>query len=268
MIQINIKKKAKQVALIAKPPPILTVSEWADQKRRLSSESSAEAGQWRTSRAPYQKGIMDALNESNVHSVVVMSSAQVGKTELILNVLGFHIDYDPSPILVIQPTLEMAESFSKDRLAPMIRDTKALRGKVKDAKSRDSNNTLLHKKFPGGHISLAGANSPASLASRPIRIVLCDEVDRYPTSAGSEGDPVNLARKRTATFYNKKVILASTPTLKNASRIEAAYEETDKRRYHVPCPDCGQFQHLKWKQIKWDKDKLDYTAYYCEACGS
>lgn len=201
-----------------------------------------------------------------------MSSAQVGKTEMLLNIVGYYIDYDPSPILLLQPTLSMAEAFSKDRLAPMLRDTPALHGCVKDARARDSGNTLLHKTFPGGHITMAGANSPASLASRPIRIFLADEVDRYPVSAGTEGDPLNLGAKRTTTFYNRKKIYTSTPTVKDASRIEDAYEKSDKRRFYVPCKHCGDKDTLKWQNVKWDKDAegkhLPETAYMvCESCG-
>ena len=166
-----------------------------------------------------------------------MSSAQVGKTEIINNVIGFHMHHDPAPILLVQPTIEMAETWSKNRLAPMLRDTPALKGLVSDPRSRDSSNTLRQKSFPGGHIAMAGANSAASLASRPVRIVLLDEVDRFPPSAGTEGDPVELAVKRTTNFWNRKMILTSTPTTKGASRIEAAWEESDQRIYEVPCPD-------------------------------
>lgn len=181
-LQIDFKtvKLFREIAQIVAPPPILTVSQWADRYRKLSAESAAEPGQWNTDRAPYQREILDAVNDPACEEVVIMSSAQVGKTELILNTIGYYVDYDPAPILVVQPTLDMAQAFSKDRLAPMIRDTPALTDKVKDSKSRDSGNTILHKKFPGGHITMAGANSPASLASRPIRIVLMDETDRYP----------------------------------------------------------------------------------------
>lgn len=264
-------KEALQKARAAnlKPPPKLTVSEWADTERRLSAEASAEPGQWRTSRAPYQKGVMDALNDKSIETIVVMSSAQVGKTEYLLNAIGYYVHHDPSPMLLLQPTLQMAETFSKDRLAPMIRDTPALTGKIKDPRARDSGNTLLKKNFPGGHITMAGANSPASLASRPVRIVLCDEVDRYPPSAGSEGDPVNLAKKRTTTFYNRKIMLTSTPTIKGVSRIEMAYEESDQRRYHVPCPECGTKQHLKWSGLQFDREDLDKEpVYVCEDCGA
>lgn len=253
---------------VLKPPPRQSVAEWADQERRLSSEASAEAGKWHTARANYQRGIMDAISDPRNRDVVVMAGAQVGKTEMILNVIGYHIAHDPSPILVVQPTLDMAQAFSKDRLAPMLRDTPQLRGKVKDPRARDANNTTTHKVFPGGHISLVGSNSPSGLASRPIRIVLCDEVDRYPSSAGSEGDPIQLARKRSATFWNRKILMVSTPTNKGASRIETAFEESDQRRYHVPCGDCGHEQTLKWSGVQWEKDRPETAVYVCEECGS
>lgn len=211
---------------------------------------------------------MDAISDPSIETVVLMMGAQMGKSECLNNVVGYHIAQDPSPILVVQPTLDMAQTWSKDRLAPMLRDTPALQGLVKDPRSRDSGNTTLHKSFPGGHVTACGANSPASLASRPIRIVLCDEVDRFPISAGSEGDPVTLAKKRSATFWNRKIILVSTPTNKGASRIEDAFEVSDKRLYYVPCGDCGHHQTLKWSQVKWDSDKPETAAYACEECGS
>ena len=193
---------------------------------------------------------MDAFNDPTVREVVVMSSAQIGKTEMVNNLVGFHVAQDPSPILVVQPTLDMAQTWSKDRLAPMLRDTPALQNLVKDPRSRDSGNTTLHKVFPGGHITACGANSPSSLASRPIRVVLCDEVDRYPVSAGTEGDPVSLAKKRAATFWNRKILLVSTPTNKGASRIEMSYEESDQRKYYVPCQHCGHKQIMAWSNVK------------------
>jgi phage terminase large subunit GpA-like protein len=251
-----------------KPPPDLKVSDWADQDRKLSPEASAEPGQWITSRAEYQRGIMDAFSDPAVEMVVVMSSAQVGKTEILNNVIGFHVAQDPSPMLVVQPTLDMAQTWSKDRLAPMLRDTPQLQGLVKDPRARDSGNTTLHKIFPGGHITACGANSPSSLASRPVRIVLCDEVDRYPVSAGSEGDPVSLARKRASTFWNRRIGLFSTPTNKGNSSIEAAFEESDKRFYFVPCPHCKHEQSLKWASVTWEQDKPDSAQYACEECGT
>lgn len=209
---------------------------------------------------------MDAFTDPTVSNVVVMSSAQVGKTEVLLNVLGHFIDQDPGPILVVMPTLEMAQAFSKDRLAPMIRDTPRLHGKIGDPRSRDGDNTVLHKLFPGGHLTIAGANSPASLASRPVRVVLCDEVDRFPVSAGMEGDPVDLAVKRSTNFWNRRVGLFSTPTVKNQSRIELAFEASDQRRFYVPCPRCGHFQALVWGNVIWPKAAPEAAHYECEAC--
>lgn len=254
--------------LVVAPPPRLTVSEWADEYRFLSAEASAESGKWKTSRAEYQRGIMDAFSDPLVHTVVWMSSAQVGKTECLNNIVGYFVDQDPAPILLLQPTLEMAQAWSKDRLAPMIRDCATLTSKISDSKSRDSGNTILHKVFQGGHITMAGANSPASLASRPIRVVLMDEIDRYGESAGVEGDAVNLATKRTTTFWNRKRMLTSTPTIKGVSRIERAYEESDKRRYHVPCPQCETYQPLLWRNVFWEKDKPETAKYHCEHCGA
>lgn len=210
---------------------------------------------------------MDAFNDPTVETVVVMSSAQIGKTEIINNVVGYFVDQDPSPILVLQPTLEMAETWSKDRLAPMVRDTPALNGKIADAKSRDSGNTMLHKAFPGGHITAAGANSAASLASRPIRVTLCDEVDRYPPSAGTEGDPVTLAEKRTTTFWNKKKGRFSTPTDAGISRIEASFEEGDQQFCWIACWNCDEPQILVWEQVRWEEGKPETATYQCEHCG-
>lgn len=197
-----------------------------------------------------------------------MASAQVGKTLMIKAVLGYFIDQDPSPILIVQPTLEIGEAFSKDRLAPMVRDTPRLRGKIADPKSRNSGNTILHKTFAGGHLTIAGANSPASLASRPIRVVLCDEIDRYPSSAGSEGDPVNLAKARAKTFWNRRVFLCSTPTQQSTSRINRAWLASDMRRYMVPCPHCAGEQWFKWAQVQWVNDDPETAQYACEHCGA
>lgn len=256
-----------------RPPPRLTPSEWADRFRRLSPEASAEPGTWDTSRAEYQRGIMDAFTDPLVETVVVKSSAQVGKTEAINNVLGYHIDLAPCPIMVIHPTIEMGKTWSKDRLDTMLRDTPRLRGRVSEAKSRDSDNTVRRKKFPGGHLTVAGANTPVSLAQRPVRIVIGDDVDRFPPSAGEEGDPVTLAGKRTTTFWNRKLGWFSTPTNKGTSRIDALYEGSDQRRFFVPCPDCGHHQHLRWAQVHWDKDQEgrhlpETAAYVCEQCGA
>ncbi|MDO6355292.1 phage terminase large subunit family protein [Caloramator sp. CAR-1] len=251
------KKILKAVA----PPPRLKISEWADKNRRLSSETSAEPGPWRTDRAPYQREIMDSLNDSKIEKVVVMSSSQVGKSEMINNIIGYYIDIDPGPMLLIQPTLEMAQDYSKRRISTMIRDTECLRNKVSDSKSRDLNNTILMKVFPGGFLAIGGANSPAGLASRPVRILLADEVDRYPISAGTEGDPLMLAEKRTITFWNRKKVFVSTPTIKGASRIEMEYEQGTQEKWCLKCPNCGEYQFINLYGIKFNYDKDDKGNY-------
>lgn len=252
----------REIAHVVAPPPIITISQWADRYRRLSMESSAEPGQWNTDRAPYQREIMDALNNPDCEELVIMSSAQVGKTELILNIIGYYIAYDPAPMLVVQPSLELAQAFSKDRFSPMIRDTPALSGKISSSKAKDSSNTILHKQFPGGHITMAGANSPASLASRPVRIVLMDEVDRYPASAGTEGSPVKLAEKRTTSFWNRKIIKVSTPTIKGFSEIEKQYLSGTQEEWNVPCPCCGKYQPYEWGRIRFSDVTMECK--YCE----
>lgn len=261
--------KISQTVLAAmQPPPNLAVDEWADLYRRLSPEASAEPGLWSTDRAPYQRGMMQAISDPTIERVVFMTGAQIGKTEIINNSVGYFIDQSPSPMLIVQPTLEMAKMWSNDRLAPMLRDTPALKDKVKDARSRDSGNTLYQKSFPGGYLAIVGANSPAGLASRPVRAVFFDEVDRYPPSAGSEGDPINLGIARTKTFtHNRKIVMVSTPTNKGASRIETAFEQSDQRYYYVPCPDCDHDQTLKWQNVHWQKDQPETAEYICEECG-
>jgi phage terminase large subunit GpA-like protein len=246
----------------------LTVSQWADKFRYLSPEASAEPGRWSTSRNEPMRAIMDAVSDPDIETMVIMTSSQVGKTETLLNIIGYHMHQDPAPILLIMPTLDIGEAFSKDRLAPMLRDSPVLRDLVADPKTRDSGNTLMHKTFPGGHITIAGSNSPGSLSSRPIRIVLCDEVDRYKPSAGTEGDPVNLARKRATTFWNRKFIMVSTPGIKSMSRIEKEWFVSDQCYGFVPCDECGTKQRLEWSNVRWEPGKPETAYYCCSACGA
>ena len=254
-----------RIFAVLAPPPDMTISEWADEYRRLSSEAAAEPGRWRTSRAPYQREIMDAVCDVRVQKVVIMSAAQIGKTDaLILNPIGYYMHYDPSPIMVMQPTIALSEAFSKDRLTPMLRDTPVLRGKVSE-KTRNSGNTILHKVFPGGHITMVGANSPAGLRSRPIRILLADEIDAYPATAGNEGDPLILAGKRLANFWNKKEVCVSTPTDAQTSRIAVEYENSTQEEWNVPCPMCGKLTPLVWANVIFTD--MDDIGYACPACG-
>ena len=242
--------------LMLKPPKLQSVSEWADSNRILVSESSSEPGRWRTDRAPYQKEIMDAFTQPGVWQIVIMASAQVGKTELELNMMGRAIDVDPGPMLFIQPTDGFAEDFSKRRVAPMIRACLALQRKVYEAKSRDAGNTITMKTFPGGSVAFTGANSPTELAGRPVRYVFMDEIDRFPASAGTEGDPLELAERRTETFrHNRKVVKTSTPTIKGASKIEKAYMLGTQEEWHTECPHCKQFSYIRFDNIKFDKEE-------------
>ena len=255
-----------------KPPPDLSISEWADKYRYLSSTASAEPGRWRTSRAPYQKEPMDAISDRNVRKVVLMWGAQSGKTDCaILNPIGYFIHYDPSAIMVMDPTMEMGEKFSKTRLSPMIRDTPVISERIDD-RSRVSGNTIMTKIFPGGYITIVGANSPASLAAQPVRNLLADEIDRYPATAGREGDPLFLAEQRTKSFWNRKTVITSTPTIKGDSRVETEYEHSSMGEWNIPCPGCGTYQPLEWGKIIFDSDSFrsgeNRNVYMkCEACG-
>lgn len=225
---------------------------------------AAEPGKWKTSRAPYTREIMDAFTQENISRVVVKSSSQIGKTEVLLNVFGRFAQIDPCSMMMIQPTLDLAEDFSKARLSAMISDTKSLTplfyGEKGRAKSRDAKQTILSKFFLGGRIVLTGANSPANLASRPIRILLCDEVDRFPISAGGsgkkgEGDPVGLAARRTTTYWNYKIGLFSTPTIKGVSRIDTEYLAGTQEEWQHQCPNCGEFSILDYRQMQTDYER-------------
>lgn len=268
----NTKKLFQKLMKTFATPPDLTVSEWADAYRMLSPEASAEPGKWRTDRAPYQREIMDAVSDDKCYKVVIMSSAQIGKSEIILNMIGYHIDYDPAPMMYVLPTDSMAETFSKDRVSPMIRDTPSLKEKVENVKSRASGNTIFHKKFQGGHLTFIGANTPSQLASRPIRILLADEIDRFPASAGTEGDPLQLAIKRTTTFWNRKIIEVSTPTIKGVSKIEKEYEASSQEVLEVACPHCGAYQTYEWEQLKFEHESgtqdFKMLGYMCRHCGA
>jgi phage terminase large subunit GpA-like protein len=249
------------------PPPRLTVSDWADANRVLSSESSASPGMWRTSTTPYLREIQDALGDSHTETIVFLKSAQVGATEALINALMYALDNDPGPAMYIMPTLELAGALSKDRLAPALRDCKSLADQVGDARGKDADNSILRKSIAGSVLTLSGANSPASLASRPVRFLLADEVDRFPASAGSEGDPLALAIKRTTSFRRRKILVTSTPTIKGASRIEDWWEVSDKRLWHTPCPRCSEPFVIEWQHVRWETGNVSTAHIECPACG-
>jgi len=251
-----------------RPEPMLRVSEWADEHRMLSSKASAEPGRWRTGRTPYLREPMDELSTSSgVQRVVMMFASQTGKTESGSNWLGYVIDHAPGPMLLVQPTVEMAKRLSKQRLESLVTETPTLAAKIAPARSRDSGNTMFAKEFPGGMMLLTGANSATGLRSTPCRYIFMDEVDAFPADVDGEGDPVSLAEKRATTFARRKILLTSTPTVKDFSRIEAEYLRSDQRRFYVPCPCCGEMQWLKWPQLKWENNDPATAVYECEVCG-
>jgi phage terminase large subunit GpA-like protein len=252
-----------------KAEPALTVSAWADRYRQLSSKDSAEPGPWRTARTPYLAEIMDCLSPASpVEVVVVQAAAQTGKTACGLNWLGYIVHQAPGPTLIVQPTIEMARRFSRQRLDPLFEASPILRELVAEPRSRDAANTMLGKEFPGGTVVITGANSPTGLRSMPVRFLFLDEIDAYPADAAGEGDPVALAMARTATFARRKVLMTSTPTIAGFSRIEAAYLESDQRRYVVPCLECGDLAPIVWARIRWPKGKPQHAYLACDACGA
>ena len=233
----------------------------------LTVSSSPFPGRWKTERAEYQRGIMQAFSDPKTERIVCCTSSQIGKTEIMNNICGFFLVHDPCPILVLLPTLELARAWSVDRLAPMISTTPAIREQIGDPRMKDGDNTILQKQFRNGsRLSIAGSNSPASLSSRPIRVVLMDEIDRMALSSGSEGDPILLASRRTQNFFNRKIAMFSTPTVKGASRIESAFEDSDQRYYNLKCHACKTAQVLEWSQVRWEKDKPETAKYHCSEC--
>jgi phage terminase large subunit GpA-like protein len=252
----------------ARPDPLLTISQWADKYRTLSQRASAEPGPWRTDRTPYLREIMDCLSPASpIERTVFMKGAQIGGTECGNNWIGYVIHQAQGPMMAVQPTVEMAKRNSKQRIDPLIEESEVLRKLVRDPRSRDSSNTVLSKEFPGGVLVMTGANSAVGLRSMAARYLFLDEVDGYPGDVDGEGDPINLALARTRTFSRRKVFLVSTPKITGMSRIEAAYEESDKRLYFVPCPTCREFQVLKFPQLRWPKGGPEEAVYVCAHCG-
>lgn len=247
------------------PPERISLSDWADRHMRLSPEGSAQPGAW-TSLA-YQREPLDAMAPTSPYErVILMWASQMSKTACMLTLLAHVISDAPGPTLIVQPNLDMAEAFSKDRLAPMFRDTAILHKKVAPAKSRDAGSTIFHRTFLGGHVTIVGSNSPAGLAARPVRYLFMDEIDRWEASAGAEGDPRRLAIARTRTFWNRRIIECSTPTIKGASAIEEDFLLSDQRFYQVPCPLCKAPQKLRWQNLEWPDEEPEKAEYRCAHC--
>lgn len=261
---------------LLKPPEDLTVSEWANKYRVLSSDS-AEPGLWRTSRTPYLAEPMNAYTDPKIRRITVVASSQVGKTEVQLNMLGYTVDQDPCSVIYIHPTVEDARKFSRQRIAPMIRECKVLRRKVADIKSRDSNNTVLQKSYPGGMLTITGSNSASALASTPARVILGDERDRWAASAGTEGDPWELAMARQITFYNAKSVEVSSPTIKGFSKIADAYLLGTQETWQHQCPNCKEWKEIEFDHIRFEHEtvkvngkkqhKIGLVEWVCPECG-
>lgn len=268
------KKWRRGVAASLRPPPKLSLSEWADAHFRLSAESSAEPGRWRT--LGYQRGIMDAISDPRVERVSMKKAARLGFTKMVNAAIGYFIHGDPCPILAVQPTVEDAEGYSKEEIAPMVRDVPVLTNlvgvaaprrsgrpkkngaKKKESTTKTSAETILHKSFPGGVLSIVGANSGRGFRRVSRRVVIFDEVDGYPASAGNEGDPIKLGTRRAEYYWNRKIISGSTPLIAGTSRIDELFEAGDRRRYYVPCPHCGHMDYLRFSP---SGDELDQGHY-------
>lgn len=259
------------MAAACMPRMRMTVSEWADEHRILSGVASSEAGRWHTSRTPYLREIMDCLSlHSPVSRVVVSKCIQIGVTEIALNWIGYIMDHAPAPTLLIEPTLDLRDKIELTRLKPMIEETPALRNIMGVAKTRDGSNKQGIKLFPGGVLILGGANSAASLRQMPIRYVICDEADAFPWDIGGEGDPMGLIAGRQTTFPRRKTLEISTPTIKDASRIDEDFERGDQRRWVMPCPHCTEEVAFRWKLLQWTRTPEGVVSacwYVCEHCG-
>ncbi len=249
------------------PDPLVSVSEWSDQHRMLSSKASAEPGRWRTARTPYLREIMDCLSPASpVERVVFMKGAQVGGTECGSCWIGYVIHHAPGPMMAVWPTVEMAKRNSKQRIDPLIEESPVLAERIAPARARDSGNTILAKEFRGGVLVMTGANSAVGLRSMPVRYLFLDEVDGYPLDVEGEGDAISLAEARTRTFTRRKIFIVSTPTIAGASSIEREYEASDQRRYFVPCPHCAHTQWLRFEQLRWERGQPETVTYVCESC--
>lgn len=255
-------------AEVLKPRPRLKVWEWSDQNRVIAAGASSSPGRWRTSAQPIGFGPLDAVTEIDTSTITIMAGTQVVKSETLTNIALYFAHQDPCGVLFVQPTQTLAEAFSKERVETSVKVSRELTGLFDSKKS-----TVAHKQYPGGAIDFVGAHSPTDLSSRPKRVILCDEIDKYPLSAGKEGDPLYLAEERASTFrFDKKLVRVCSPTIKGRSRIEREYEASDQRRAFVECPHCGDEAPLTWQRVQFDKNEageIDPTTagIFCDECG-
>jgi phage terminase large subunit GpA-like protein len=250
------------------PPEQITVSEWAGKYRMLDSKSSAIPGPWNNDITPYLTGVMDEFNNYETSKIIFVKPTQVGGTEALQNMIGYIVMQDPAPTMIVYPTETLAKSISENRLQPMLRAIPEL------ARRFDENSQLLELQFDGMYLTLAGSNSPSGLASKPIRFVLMDEVDKYPGTSGKEADPIKLATERTKTFHDKKIYITSTPTLKTGHIWKEKESADIEKHYFVPCPHCGEYIELKFSNIRFPDeegmtyaDRAEFATYICQECG-
>lgn len=248
------------------PPPDLKVSQYADASLIVASGRMAGT-QWRTDAIPYQRGMLDVFHEPGIEHAVFMLSSQVGKTSVALVHVANHIENDPCPILVVQPNADpMGKDFVKNRLDPMIKASPGLRDAVSKKRIKDSSNTTTHKEFVGGSLDVAGAQSASSLAARSVRLLVLDEIDRYPAELPGEGSTIEVAMARTVTYGSmRQIIMLSSPTIEDAP-IHHWFKRGDQRYQFIPCPKCACEFRYTWKQVKW-KDNNPLTArIHCPHC--
>lgn len=265
-----IKAYQKAALEFLSPPEDITVSQWAEEHRILDVRSSAMPGSWRNSVTPYLSEIMDTMNDYEIEETIFVKPTQVGGTEALLNRLGYAVSQDPGPAMIVYPTDTLGESTSENRIQPMIKSSQALRKHYNERIS-----SKMELQFDNMYVSICGANSPASLASKPIRYLFLDEVDKYPPASRREADPISLARERTKTFINRKIYMCSTPTLRSGHIWKAKESADIEKHYFIPCPHCSAKIELKFQNLKWPDDeagldaadRAELAVYVCQECG-
>ncbi|MFU1479062.1 phage terminase large subunit family protein [Roseovarius sp. C7] len=247
-----------------RPPAKLALSEWIESHVFLPSSLAAQPGRMRLWKPQIEIG--NSIGDDTVERVTILKSARVGATQLMVGALGHFVQNDPSPVLCVVPAEADARHLVVSVIEPTFGESPALRAALTtDAGGRD---TMLNRNFAGGSLTVVSARAPRNLRARTARILFADEIDAYELSAGAEGDPVELAMRRTMTFGNRKIVLASTPVDAETSRILRAYEQSDKRVFEVPCPGCGDYSEIVWADIRWDDGKPDTAHWVCPECGS
>lgn len=259
----------KEALQYLRPPEDISVSEWAEKYRVLDSKSSAMPGPWRNDMTPYLAGVMDEFCNFDTEEIALVKATQLGGTESLFNMLGWIIQQDPSPTMLVYPSDVLGESISVNRFQPMLRASVPLRERW-----RENDSSKLELQFDGMYLTIVGSNSPANLASRPVRFLFLDEVDKYPGATKKEADPIRLARERTKTFHNRKIFMTSTPTLKSGHIWQALEDADVVKHYFVPCPHCGKYIELKWAQVTFPNeegmsymDRAELANYVCQECG-